>query len=318
MSQRTVIVATDGTDSSRAAVRWAAGEAQLRGAVLRIAHVIDWEWAEARYDFGGDHFAVARHMAETVARAGAALARDAAPGVTTETDVLVGNPAARLLAESDSAELLVVGSRGRGGFASLLLGSVSQRVAVQASCPVVVVRGRGDVTDGPVVVGYDDSSTADHVLRSAFELASARGCGIDVIRARLPMLGVYPIGAVTVTTPEEDAAERSHLDEQLEPWRGKHPGRPPPRQQMRPVADHTPGGPHQHPPVVRHRGGRPDQRVPGRPDRGGRQPRPPGHRGSAARLDRPATAAPRRLPGLPGPGDGPPGGLTLPKVRPAA
>lgn len=61
---------------------------------------------------------------------------------------MIGHPAARLLADADDAELIVLGGRGHGGFAGLLLGSVSQRVATHAPCAVVVVRGRDDA-DGP-------------------------------------------------------------------------------------------------------------------------------------------------------------------------
>jgi nucleotide-binding universal stress UspA family protein len=223
-----IVVATDGTESSRAAVRWAAAEAERRGATLRVTHVLDWEWAETRYEFGTGRFTEARKAAEGIARGGVALAHEIAPGLPAEIDVLVGNPTARLLASADDAELLVLGSRGRGGFASLLLGSVSQRVAVHAACPVVVVRGRGDVTEGPVAVGFDESASADRVLRTAFEQAAARRTGLAVIRTYLPALPVYLAGftAVDVTTPEQDATERRRLEEQLAPWREKYPDVP--------------------------------------------------------------------------------------------
>jgi nucleotide-binding universal stress UspA family protein len=223
-----IVVATDGTESSRAAVRWAAAEAERRGATLRVTHVLDWEWAETRYEFGTGRFTEARKAADGIARGGVALAHEIAPGLPAEIDVLVGNPTARLLASADDAELLVLGSRGRGGFASLLLGSVSQRVAVHAACPVVVVRGRGDVTEGPVAVGFDESASADRVLRTAFEQAAARRTGLAVIRTYLPALPVYLAGftAVDVTTPEQDATERRRLEEQLAPWREKYPDVP--------------------------------------------------------------------------------------------
>ncbi len=67
----------------------------------------------------------------------------------------------RALRATEKAELTVIGSRGHGGFASLLLGSVSQQVATHASGPVVVVRGRTNITGGPVVVGVDGSDGSD-------------------------------------------------------------------------------------------------------------------------------------------------------------
>ncbi|MEU8662196.1 universal stress protein [Actinoplanes philippinensis] len=225
MRTGTIVVATDGTESSRAAVRWAAREADRRGAALRVTHVLDWEWAETRYEFGTGRFSEARKAAEGIARGGVALAHETVPGLPAEIDVLVGNPAARLLAEAGDADLLVLGSRGRGGFASLLLGSVSQRVAVHAMSPVVVVRGRGDVTEGPVAVGFDESPTAERVLLTAFEQAAARRTGLAVIRTHLPAIPVYVAGftAVDVITPEQDADERRRLEEQLAPWREKYP-----------------------------------------------------------------------------------------------
>ncbi|GGN07230.1 nucleotide-binding universal stress UspA family protein [Actinoplanes campanulatus] len=224
MRTATIVVATDGTASSRAAIRWAAREAARRAATLRVTHVLDWQHGEARYDLDGGGFAAARQIAEGVARTGAALAREVVPELSTEIDILVGNPAARLLSQAGDADLLVLGSRGRGGFASLVLGSVSQRVAMHAGVPVVVVRGRGDVTDGPVAVGFDESEQSRHTLRTAFELAAARGAPLAVIRTYLPVLSLYMgVAVANVPTPEEDAAERLRLDEQLAPWRERFP-----------------------------------------------------------------------------------------------
>src|SRR6187551_1225893 len=148
MKARPVIVGADGTDWSRAAVRWAAREAQRRGLPLRVTHVYDWEWREARYDSSNVYLDDARKHAEGVTATCVHEARVVAPKLAVEGDPVIGHPAARLLAEAEHGVLTVVGSRGRGGFAGLLLGSVSQRVATHAPTSVVVVRGRGDVAEG--------------------------------------------------------------------------------------------------------------------------------------------------------------------------
>lgn len=225
MRSSQIVVGTDGTESGRAAVEWAAREASRRRALLRIVHVFDWEWASGRYDSGTGYLEAARQLAGDVTAAAMSQARAVAPRVEMETEALIGNPAPRLLEVAESAALVVLGSRGRGGFASLLLGSVSQRVATHAACPVVVVRGRGDVTDGPIAVGVDDTDAADHLLGNAFQAAAERGAALAVIRSFLPPtpLWLSDVPAVEVKTPEEDAAEHRRVEKLLAGWREKFP-----------------------------------------------------------------------------------------------
>lgn len=229
MRTPTIVVATDGAASSKATVRWAALEAERRDMALHVVHVLHWDANTARYDFGGGQFDTARTMAEDVTAAAAAAARAAAPTARITKATLIGTPAARLLDVAGTADLLVIGGRGRGGFAGLLLGGVSQRVATHAPCPVVVVRGRAGVAAGPVAAGVDDSPAADHVLATAFAAAAARGTGVVAIRTYLPAVPLYyrdDIPAATITTPEQDADVRARLTEQLAPWRAKYPDVP--------------------------------------------------------------------------------------------
>lgn len=229
MDARAIVVGTDGTASSKAAVRWAAREAARQDRPLRIAHAFDWEWRESRYDIGSEYLDMARKIAEAITANAVDQAREVAPAITIETDILLGHAAPRLLAAADHAPLIVLGNRGRGGFASLMLGSVSQRVSAHARCPVVIVRGRGDTTDGPIAVGVDDSPAADHVLETAFDLAAARGAALAVVRAYLPPLPVWlrtNVPAAEVDTPDQDAAEHARLDQLVAPWRAKYPDVP--------------------------------------------------------------------------------------------
>jgi nucleotide-binding universal stress UspA family protein len=229
MRTPTIVVATDGAPPAEATVRWAAREATRRAVALKVVHVLDWDWNTARYDFGGSYFETARRLAENVTANAVSAARSVAPAVDVTGATLVGNPAAVLLAAADEAELLVIGSRGHGGFTGLLLGGVSQRVATHAPCPVAVVRGRTDASEGPVAVGVDDSDHADHVLATAFAAASARTTGVVAIRTYLPAVPLYyrdDVPAATIATPEQDAAERARLAEQLAPWRAKYPDVP--------------------------------------------------------------------------------------------
>ena len=206
-------------------MRWAAREAQRRNLPLRVTYVYDGESREARYDKSYNDPDFIRKWAEGVAGNAVYEARVVAPRLEVEGDPVIGHPAAQLLLEADGAELVVLGSRGRGGFASLLLGSVSQRVATHAACPVVVVRGRGDAAEGPVVVGVDDSPAADRVIETAFDEASGRGCALTAVRAFLPALPLWLVNvrATEVETPDQDADERARLEEQLAPWRAKYP-----------------------------------------------------------------------------------------------
>jgi nucleotide-binding universal stress UspA family protein len=140
----TIVVGVDGSECARDALMRAMSEAALRGARLRI--VCAWEVPPAVYAGG---FAPAldqatvdgfRENAEVVVREAVAEVERLQPSLSCEGEVREGQPAEVLLHEARDASLIVVGNRGRGGFASLLLGSVSQQVVHHAACPVLVVR----------------------------------------------------------------------------------------------------------------------------------------------------------------------------------
>ncbi|MFE5834676.1 universal stress protein [Streptomyces sp. NPDC056488] len=134
-----VVVGVDGSPASHAALRWALRHARRTGATVHAVGAYDLPgaggWSAPAVDVLFDEEQARRSLSEELA---AVLAPD--DDVPLVQHVVRGNPAQVLIDESDGAELLVVGSRGRGGFASLLLGSVSQQCAAHASCPVVIVR----------------------------------------------------------------------------------------------------------------------------------------------------------------------------------
>ena len=136
-----IVVGADGSRGSETALRFAAEEAALRDATLLV--VSAYHVPVAVYAGGivppVDLVSGFRETAEEVVAAAASEAEEHSPGITVETQVCEGQPADELIREADGAALLVVGSRGLGGFKSLLLGSVSQQVAHHAPCPVVIV-----------------------------------------------------------------------------------------------------------------------------------------------------------------------------------
>ncbi|MCW2540250.1 MAG: universal stress protein UspA [Frankiales bacterium] len=135
-----IVVGVDGSEPSREALRWAAHYAQTIGA--SIDAVISWHYPST-YGLGGvlidwDPESEARKvLADTVT---AVLGSHLPPTLTQV--VREGNPAQVLLDETKDARMLVVGSRGHGGFAGLLLGSVSANCAEHAQCPVLVIHGK--------------------------------------------------------------------------------------------------------------------------------------------------------------------------------
>ncbi|KAA5834911.1 universal stress protein [Saccharopolyspora hirsuta] len=195
-AEQPVVVGVDGSEQSVAALAWAVGEAELRGAAVRIVVIDD-------------------------SAAGSIADRFRSTNLATEVsaEIACGRPATELIRCSERAQLLVLGARGRG----MLLGSLSTKVAMHARCPVVVVREHRSGS-GPVLVGVDGTPHGQHVLQFAFEAAAAR-------RAELAVMQVWEApgaeGSVVLAPPEELAeargeAERS-LRTQLAGWREQYP-----------------------------------------------------------------------------------------------
>lgn len=132
-----VVVGVDGSEQSHVAVAWAFEEAKLRDCTVDavFAWATPWDYWEGALpmETHGMAEARARVVADELGRVGVP------EGLVVTTKLVNDLPAHALIACSKGAELLVVGSRGRGGFAGLLLGSVSQHVVHHAPCPVVVV-----------------------------------------------------------------------------------------------------------------------------------------------------------------------------------
>ena len=172
-----IVVGVDGSPSSEQALRWAAGQARLTGQPVHA--VITWQ-VPPTYD--------AWVLPEDWAGKAAGTLQKSVANVLTEVDagvvaqhVLHGHPAKVLVDETaDPADLLVVGSRGHGGFAGLVLGSVSQHVVGHAACPVVVVHA-SHAPAGRIVVGVDGSASSKEALRWAARQAGLTGCSVHAV-----------------------------------------------------------------------------------------------------------------------------------------
>lgn len=182
------VVGVDGSEEALAAVRWAVARAARTGATVRIvcAYAIA-SYSAAALDGGLavlDDEAL-RHGAERVVEEAADAVADS--GVEVTTQVEVGDPASVLTDLSRHADLIVLGSRGGGGFADRLLGSVSSSVPAHARCPVVVVpqhkSGRPFIPVERIVVGTDGSETASAALKKAVDEAEVWGAELTVIAA---------------------------------------------------------------------------------------------------------------------------------------
>jgi nucleotide-binding universal stress UspA family protein len=143
-----IVVGVDGSEGAAKALRWALGEARLRSASLRIVHA--WSVPLVLSIPSADAFGIPE-PAESMQQVRAALHKEAdnvleaalhrieADDIEVEAEVVEGKAARVLIEAATDADLLVVGSRGLGGFTGLLLGSVSQQCAHHARCPVVIV-----------------------------------------------------------------------------------------------------------------------------------------------------------------------------------
>ncbi len=212
-----VVVAIDGQEPDRFVLRWAAEEAADRGVALSVCHL--WEWSSVDRApqpllemSAGD----VRSAPERVVDDAVGAVRAEFPDLPVSRTLGYGRPAPALLALSDRAGMIVVGTRGTGGFAGLQLGSVSAQVAAHARCPVAVVRKPASGTAADVVVGVDGSAQSDHALRLG--LAEARRFGGTLVAVhgyRLP-----PLPAAYAPNPGVDekahrASAESVLDQAL-------------------------------------------------------------------------------------------------------
>lgn len=179
-----VVVGTDGSEASAQAVEWAAAEAAVRGRPLHLVHAVE-KWPYTAPLFAGtgkaDHLTAAgeRLLGEARDRV-----RERWPELRTTSALVPDETAKALMDQSEGACELVVGSRGRGGFSSMLLGSTSRRVAAHSGVPVVIVRGDDAGGDrDEIVVGVDLAWDSGPVLDHAFEAAALYGVRLRALHA---------------------------------------------------------------------------------------------------------------------------------------
>ncbi len=221
-----VVVGVDGSEIALQAVRAAAREAAARRLPLRIVHAFIWPLmrvplgpAPGAPADGGLRNQAQRYVDEAVAEAG-----KAAPEVTVDGAVVEGAASGVLLAESRAAALVVLGSRGLGGFAGLLLGSTAVQVSAHADCPVLVVRGEPPA-NGPVVVGVDGSELSRQAVGFAFEEAARRDTELVAVHAWLYPTPAGP-GDILPLVYDLDAFEKQEervLAESVAEWSERYP-----------------------------------------------------------------------------------------------
>ena len=228
MDRHGIVVGVDGSPASNAAVCWAAREAAMRHVPLTVVHLVNamvptvpqlpvsagvavWQEEEGR---------------QVLERA-VKIAEDAVQadhGIEIKSEMRCAPPVPTLVNMSDEAEMVVVGSNGRGAIARLLLGSVSSSVVRTARCPVAVIRDEDPLMphplQAPVLVGIDGSPASELATAIAFDEASRRGVELTALHAWSDVQVLELPGFDWQVVKAE--AERS-LAERLAGWQERYP-----------------------------------------------------------------------------------------------
>ncbi len=216
----TIVVGVDGSAHAKRALVWAAEQALLEGRAVTVVHAVGGDAAPVfRAGYPGAELQPAPDpMAEARAILSEAvtMVEAARPGLDVIGLPRVGDPREQLLELSETAHLIVVGSRGRGTFARMLLGSVSVNVAKHAKCPVVVTRPGpyGVVKDG-VLVGADGTAESLPVIEFAFRQAALRQVPLTVLHTSFDVHATAASRTADGTAPQTADELRMLLSESV-------------------------------------------------------------------------------------------------------
>lgn len=232
LTKPTVVVAVDGSPAANAAVAWAANTALKRGIDLKL--VTSYTLPTFLYAEGmippQELFDELQQECQEKIDAAREIALGVAPDIAIGHLIAEGSPIDMLLDLSQTATMVVMGSRGLGGLSGMVMGSVSAAVVSHADCPVVVVREDSGVTVenkyGPVVVGVDGSEVSDKAVEMAFAEADARGAELIAVHTWMDMTVQASLGGVTAGVQDWQQVEDQQqeiLGERLAGFTSRYP-----------------------------------------------------------------------------------------------
>ncbi|KAA1250293.1 universal stress protein [Mycobacterium simiae] len=223
-----VVVGADGSPASNAAVCWAARDAAMRNIPLTVVHVVSTDvatWPPMPYP---DTWAVWQEdEGRKVIAAAVKIAEESIPSehkLTVKSEIVFSTPVPTMVEMSAEAELMVVGSSGRGALSRALLGSVSSSLVRRARCPVAIIRDEDplmpDPQHAPVLLGIDGSPASELATAVAFDEASRRGVELIAVHAWSD-LEVVELPGLNWSTVEAEA--QCSLAERLAGWQERYP-----------------------------------------------------------------------------------------------
>ena len=228
MSRDNVLVGVDGSPAANCAVNWAAREAASRNVGLTVIHAVrrinlpqplptslhQWQAEQAR------------RVVEEAVEIARQSSRDGGPA-QIETQVLFSAVVPALVELSATADIVVVGPRGRGAVARTLLGSVSSSLIRHAHCPVAVIHDADplmpDPVQAPVLVGIDGSPASELATAIAFDQASRRGVELVALHV---WSDIESDDFAEIDWPAEKPAAEETLAERLAGWQERYPDVP--------------------------------------------------------------------------------------------